>query len=136
MLTLIALCVIGMTLSMLLKMPVLSDLIRNPVIHADDTRRCLSLSKQFYTCRDQLAEKYIQAFETLIQSQSRYSISSGVVDPALEAKVLPVLHGDRGEPTNNASELGGSEMAMLEAWYLGAPESVEGLSICEILSLW
>ncbi|KAH6890621.1 fungal-specific transcription factor domain-containing protein [Thelonectria olida] len=132
----ISLCVIGMTLSMLLKMPILSGLIRNPATHADDTRRCLSLSKQFYTCRDQLAEKHIQVFGNVIQPQARYSMPSGVVDPALEARVLPVLRGDRGEPTNNASKLGGSEMVMLEAWYMGVPASVEGLSICEVLSLW
>lgn len=135
----ISLSVAGMTLSMLLKMPVFSELIRNPTIYADDTRRCLSLSKQFYTCRHQMAEKYIQAFEASVQPQPRLAASPGLVDPALEAKTLPTLSGDRGEPTNNASEAGSMEMAMLDAWYLGRPEllaSVGGFSISEIVSLW
>lgn len=120
---------------MLLKLPVLSDLIRNPTVCADDTRRCLSLSKQFYTSRHQLAEKYIQGFETAVQPQPQPQLaaSPGPVDPALEAKTLP---GDRGEPT---SESGGVEMKMLDAWYLGRPElvgGVGGFSISEIVSLW
>lgn len=138
-LTTIALSIAGMTLSMLLKMPVFSELIRNPTIYADDTRRCLSLSKQFYTCRHQMAEKYIQVFETSVQPQPQLAASPGLVDPALEAKTLPTLSGDRGEPTNNASETGRMEVAMLDAWYLGRPEllaSVGGFSISEIVSLW
>lgn len=129
-----ALCVIGMTLSMLLKMPVLSALVRNPAICADDTRRCLSLAKRFYTRHEAQAERYMGVFEAAVnQPQGRQSMSSGmVVDPALEGKVLPVLHGN----SDAAKEVGGREMGMLEGWYLGAPEVVEGLSICELLSLW
>ncbi|KAI5459753.1 fungal-specific transcription factor domain-containing protein [Mariannaea sp. PMI_226] len=126
----ISLCVTGMTLSMLLKIPVLSELIRNSAMYADDTHRCLSLSKQFYTCRDQLAEKYIQDFEASHQSLPRYGPSAGVVDQGLEAKLLPGLQGDRGH------EQGGSELEKLEVWYLGRPETTQGLSITEILSLW
>ncbi|KAH7143810.1 fungal-specific transcription factor domain-containing protein [Dactylonectria macrodidyma] len=130
----ISLCVAGMTLNMLLKMPTFSDLIRNPATYADETRRCLSLSKQFYICRHQQAEKYIQVFEAAVQP--RLAASPGLVDPALEAKILPALSG---EPTKNASETGGLEMSMLDAWYLGRPEllaSIGGFSISEIVSLW
>ncbi|KAK7421745.1 hypothetical protein QQZ08_009833 [Neonectria magnoliae] len=125
----ISLCVVGMTLSMLLKLPILSDLIRNPTVYAPETRRCLSLSKQFYTSRHQLAEKYIQAFETAVQPQPQLAASPGLVDPALEA-------GDRDEPT---PESGGVELKMLDAWYLGRSELVGGaggVSISEIVSLW
>lgn len=119
---------------MLLKMPTFSDLIRTPATYADETRRCLSLSKQFYICRHQMAEKYIQVFEMAVQP--RLAASPGLVDPALEAKILPSLSG---EPTKNASETGVLEMSMLDAWHLGRPEllaSIGGFSISEIVSLW
>ncbi|KAH7159812.1 fungal-specific transcription factor domain-containing protein [Dactylonectria estremocensis] len=130
----ISLCVAGMTLNMLLKMPTFSDLIRTPATYADETRRCLSLSKQFYICRHQMAEKYIQVFEMAVQP--RLAASPGLMDPALEAKILPSLSG---EPTKNASETGVLEMSMLDAWHLGRPEllaSIGGFSISEIVSLW
>ncbi|KAG3194260.1 hypothetical protein PC129_g24934 [Phytophthora cactorum] len=119
-----------MTLSLLLKLPVLGDLVRNPTACIADTRRCLPLSKRFYTSRHQLAEKYIQAFEAAVQPEPWLAAAPGLVGPTREASALPA---------EMASEPGRVEMEALEAWYLGRPEMVGvvgGLSICEVVSLW
>lgn len=120
--TVISLCILGTTLAMLIKHPLLRDTIANPTPVTEEATRCLSLARQYSTHRNSYAEHHLQALETALQSPMRPT--SGVVDPALEAKSTGYLMLDI------------PEMTMLDAWHFQLPTSPHEAVMEEMLCFW
>lgn len=93
---------------MLLKHPLLREIITNPVPITEEASRCLSLARQYSTHRHPCSERHLRALEAALQPPLRASPS--VVDPALDAKSTEQLSLEIPEMT--MLDVSVSEVAM------------------------